>query len=64
MAQLVARGVKRVYLEVERTNLAAVGLYERSGFRPLETLPSFYGPARDGIRMTCDVAAGVVRPAA
>jgi uncharacterized protein len=64
MAQFVAAGVKRVVLEVERTNFAAVRLYERSGFSPVEVLPDFYGPGRDGVRMACDVAAGVVRPAA
>jgi ribosomal protein S18 acetylase RimI-like enzyme len=64
MAQLVAAGVKRVVLEVERTNQAAVRLYERSGFSPVAVLADFYGPGRDGVRMACDVAAGVVRPAA
>ena len=64
MAQLVAAGVKRVVLEVERTNSAAVRLYERSGFSPVDVLPGFYGPGRDGVRMARDVAAGVVRPAA
>jgi len=64
MAQLVARGVKRVYLEVERSNTAAVELYERNGFRAMDVLPAFYGPNRDGVRMSCDLAADVLRPAA
>jgi ribosomal protein S18 acetylase RimI-like enzyme len=64
MAQLVARGVKRAYLEVERSNTAAVELYERNGFRAIESLPNFYGPNRDGVRMSCDLAADVLRPAA
>jgi ribosomal protein S18 acetylase RimI-like enzyme len=64
MAQLVARGVKRVYLEVERANTAAVELYERNGFRAIDVLPDFYGKGRDGVRMSCDLAAGALRPAA
>jgi len=53
-----------VYLEVERSNTAAVELYERNGFRAMDVLTAFYGPNRDGVRMSCDLAADVLRPAA
>jgi ribosomal protein S18 acetylase RimI-like enzyme len=64
IGEMMARGVGRVVLEVERSNTAATRLYERSGFAPIATLPAFYGPDRDGIRMARDLAAGAVRPAA
>lgn len=64
IAQLAQRGVTRVVLEVDRSNRAALALYERSGFSPTEILPAFYGPARDGVRLARDLVSGVVRPAA
>ncbi len=62
--QLAARGAKRVILQVERTNRAAIELYERTGFSPAGSLPDYYGPGRDGMRMSRALAADVVRPAA
>ena len=64
LAQLVAAGVKRVVLEVERTNASALRLYERAGFSPTGLLADFYGPGRDGVRMSRDLAADAARPAA
>ncbi len=64
MAQLASHNVNRVYLEVERTNRAAVQLYERHGFNAIGLLPNFYGPSRDGVRMSRELAAGLARPAA
>ncbi len=52
-----ARGVVRVYLEVESDNAAAIGLYEKSGFRRIGTLPNYYGPARDGVHMLREMPA-------
>ena len=48
---LVARGVKRVFLEVEEDNLAAVSLYEQSGFRRIGSLPDYYSQGRHGLHM-------------
>ena len=56
LAELVARGVRRVYLEVESSNTAAVRLYERTGFRRIGTLPDYYGKGQDAIHMMCDAA--------
>lgn len=48
---LAERGVRRVYLEVEQSNAAAIGLYERLGFRTIGTLPDYYGEGRAGVHM-------------
>jgi ribosomal protein S18 acetylase RimI-like enzyme len=56
IAALVARGVKRIYLEVERSNAGAIALYERVGFRPIGTLADYYGPGRDGVHMMTEIA--------
>jgi ribosomal protein S18 acetylase RimI-like enzyme len=48
---LVSRGARRVYLEVEQTNTAALRLYERHGFRRIGTLPDYYGKGKDGSHM-------------
>jgi ribosomal protein S18 acetylase RimI-like enzyme len=55
LAELVARGAKRVFLEVEQANLAAVKLYERHGFRSIGILPDYYGDGRHGIHMVCEL---------
>lgn len=49
--ELSMRGVRRIYLEVERTNDAAIRLYERLGFRSIGILPGYYGDGRDGLHM-------------
>ncbi len=49
--ELSAKGVSRIYLEVEQSNATAVKLYEHQGFRRLGVLPDYYGPGRPGLRM-------------
>ena len=51
MDRLLQRGVRRVYLEVEQSNTAAVALYESAGFRRIGTLPDYYGTGRPGLHM-------------
>lgn len=57
---LASRGVRRIYLEVEGANAVAQRLYTRAGFRPIGTLPNYYGVARDGIQMMMQVHASGV----
>ncbi len=38
-------------LEVRSTNAAALGLYQRLGFRPAEPLPGYYADGGDGMRL-------------
>lgn len=52
--ELSMRGVRRIYLEVEGTNQAAIRLYERLGFRSIGVLPAYYGEGRDGVHMMYD----------
>ncbi|OIR57560.1 MAG: N-acetyltransferase MAK3-like [Amphiamblys sp. WSBS2006] len=44
-------GVVCVTLEVMATNRAAVGMYQKSGFFPVEYLPDHYGANEDGYKM-------------
>jgi ribosomal protein S18 acetylase RimI-like enzyme len=53
--QLFARGVKRIYLEVEKSNQKALALYDRAGFRSIGQLPGYYGPGADGVHMMMDL---------
>ena len=54
--ELTARGVRRVYLEVEAGNAAAAALYERFGFRRSGRLSDYYGPGKDGLHMVYEAA--------
>jgi ribosomal protein S18 acetylase RimI-like enzyme len=54
---LAARGVRRIYLEVETTNAAAMGLYERLGFHQTGTLADYYGPGRTAVHMVHEAMA-------
>lgn len=56
LAQLAARGVARLFLEVEEGNVPAIGLYHRLGFETVGRREGYY-PKPDGSR----VAALVMR---
>lgn len=58
IGELLARGARRIYLEVESTNEVACQLYERNGFRRIGTLKDYYGAGRDGVHMVYE-ASGV-----
>ena len=51
VAELRARRVRRIYLEVEAGNCAAETLYERFGFRRNGRLRDYYGPGKDAVHM-------------
>jgi len=49
LAQLAARGVARLFLEVEEGNAPAIGLYDRLGFETVGRREGYY-PKPDGSR--------------
>jgi ribosomal-protein-alanine acetyltransferase len=62
--QLRARGVRRLYLEVQASNAKAVALYERLGFKSIGELPDYYGDGKAGVHMMCEVQTAPVSSAA
>jgi len=44
VAELYTRGVRKIYLEVEAHNTAAIRLYEHNGFTHIGVLPDYFGP--------------------
>lgn len=59
---LRARGSSRVFLEVRRSNEAAIGVYRQAGFIPLGTRYGYYRhPREDALTMTLDLALGDAR---
>jgi uncharacterized protein len=57
IGELSARGTRRIYLEVEAQNLAAVSLYDQCGFRHIGLLPHYYGPGQPAVHMMCQTPA-------
>lgn len=59
MAQIMARGATRLFLEVEAGNSAALALYARLGFLQVGTRPAYYvkpdGKRADAIIMRRDL---------
>ena len=50
-------GSRLVLLEVRCTNLPAVKLYEKHGFRQTRVRPNYYSrPSEDGIDMALEIA--------
>lgn len=43
LATLTARGVKRVFLCVDKKNISAIALYEKFGFAPMRERKRYYG---------------------
>lgn len=43
MDEAVKRNAKRLFLEVNASNAAAIALYEKSGFRTVYSRPRYYG---------------------
>lgn len=54
LARMADRGAQRVYLEVEKTNVSAITLYEKLGFKSIGTLDDYYGQGRAGVHMVCE----------
>mgnify|MGYP000203093879 CR=1 FL=1 len=51
LGALAEAGAGAVTLEVRRDNAPAQKLYHALGFEPIGTLPGYYGPGTDGLRM-------------
>jgi ribosomal protein S18 acetylase RimI-like enzyme len=51
LAWAAAQGAERMLLEVEPGNVAAVGLYTRLGFAPINVRPGYYGRGADALVM-------------
>lgn len=51
LAELTAKGIRNVYLEVRSDNEAAIRLYQKLGFVFRRELRDYYGQGRHGIRM-------------
>lgn len=49
-AQAIARGIRRIRLEVRRDNAAAVALYEGHGYRRIAALDAYYDDGADAWR--------------
>ena len=55
LEDLRRNAVLKVYLEVRRSNQAAIGLYRALGFRPLGVRPGYYGrPREDALTMVLE----------
>ena len=52
---LKERGVKKVYLEVESTNTAALVVYKKCGFKSYNIRKGYFGAGRDAILMDCEI---------
>ena len=56
LEQLRGEGATRVFLEVRRSNEAAIALYRRLGFHPLGVRPAYYGqPREDALTMALEL---------
>lgn len=56
LAWLAGRGAARVYLEVRRSNVAAIAMYHRAGFATVSVRKDYYRmPAEDAVVMTLDL---------
>lgn len=52
MLQVRGRGVRRIVLEVRRSNTPAIALYDKLGFQNIGIRPGYYSrPTEDGILM-------------
>jgi ribosomal-protein-alanine N-acetyltransferase len=62
VAWLEGQGVRRVFLEVRRSNAPAIALYQALGFRITGTRRGYYaGPREDALVMELELASEVAR---
>jgi hypothetical protein len=53
--ELSARGVRRIYLEVEEHNAPAISLYRRCEFRKIGVLPDYYGAGKSALHFMREI---------
>ena len=53
--ELQSKGVKTIFLEVERSNTGAIALYERQGFTMYNERKDYYGAGRDALLYRKDI---------
>jgi ribosomal-protein-alanine N-acetyltransferase len=59
LAWLREQGAAKVYLEVRRSNEAAIAMYVEAGFGTLGVRPNYYRkPTEDAVTMALDLASG------
>lgn len=62
LAWMAGRGVAKVYLEVRRSNEAAIAMYIEEGFGTLGVRPNYYRkPTEDAVLMGLDLASRAAR---
>lgn len=49
--ELKARGVQKIFLEVEESNLQAQNFYRKVGFQPLRVIKNFYSDGQTALTM-------------
>lgn len=55
LEHLKEKGIKNVYLEVESTNLPAIAVYKKCGFKSYNIRKGYFGTGRDAILMDCEI---------
>lgn len=62
LAHLQQSGSQKAYLEVRRSNTAAIALYRGAGFLPLGVRPAYYAqPREDALTMTLELGSQTAR---
>lgn len=62
LLDLRRNGVRKVFLEVRRSNAAAIGLYRSAGFHSLGVRPGYYGrPREDALTMVLELGSQTAR---
>jgi len=62
LAHLQQSGARQAYLEVRRSNTAAIALYRAAGFQPLGVRPAYYAqPREDALTMSLELGSQTAR---
>ena len=55
LRELLSRGIKSFFLEVEEDNMAAIKVYESQGFKTIHLKKQFYSSGANALIMTLDM---------